>query len=76
MKRPNSAQSNPLDTLPSTATTDAAVSDTEEEIPVSPSKKKDKGKSRMKELPELPESIWTRIFELYYEDVAEGESTP
>jgi len=52
------------------------VSDTEEEIPVSPSKKKDKGKSRMKELPELPESIWTRIFELYYEDVAEGESTP
>ncbi|WWC99670.1 hypothetical protein V866_006574 [Kwoniella sp. B9012] len=32
--------------------------------------KKDKGKGKMKMvyLPELPEEVWTRIFEIYYED--------
>ncbi|WVW82281.1 hypothetical protein I302_104287 [Kwoniella bestiolae CBS 10118] len=38
----------------------------EEEVVV----KKDKGKGKMKMvyLPELPEEVWTRIFEIYYED--------
>ncbi|WWC58746.1 uncharacterized protein I303_101290 [Kwoniella dejecticola CBS 10117] len=41
--------------------------DSEEEVVVA---RKDKGKGKMKMvyLPELPEEVWTRIFEIYYED--------
>jgi hypothetical protein len=35
--------------------------------------KLDKGKGKMKMTPELPEDIWRRVFELYYDDVCESE---
>lgn len=34
-----------------------------------------KGKGKMKVVPELPEEVWKRIFELYYDQCAEGESS-
>ena len=33
-----------------------------------------KGKGKMKVVPELPEEVWKRIFELYYDQCADGES--
>ena len=35
-------------------------------------KRKDKGKGRALLLVDLPEPVWTRIFEHYYDDVCEG----
>ena len=49
---------------------DGGISDEEAQ----PRKKLDKGKGKMKVIPELPEDIWKVIFEMYYNDVCEGES--
>lgn len=38
-----------------------------------PRKKLDKGKGRMKVMPELPDDVWRRVFELYYDDVCDGK---
>ncbi|WWD17897.1 hypothetical protein CI109_102342 [Kwoniella shandongensis] len=40
----------------------------EEELVSAPKKDKGKGKLKVVYVPELPEEIWARIFELYYED--------
>jgi hypothetical protein len=37
-------------------------------------KRKDKGKGKALLLVDLPEPVWTRIFEHYYDDVCEGTS--
>lgn len=36
--------------------------------------KQSKGKGKMKIVPELPVEVWRRIFELYYDERAQGES--
>lgn len=33
----------------------------------------EKGKAKMRAVPELPEEIWKRVFEVYYDQCAEGE---
>jgi len=48
---------------------DGHVSDEDKQ----PKKKLDKGKGKMKLLPELPEDVWRRIFELRYDDIVQGE---
>lgn len=32
-----------------------------------------KGKAKMRPMPELPEEVWKRVFELYYDQCADGE---
>ena len=49
---------------------DGGISDEEAQ----PRKKLDKGKGKMKVTPELPEDIWKVVFEMYYNDICEGES--
>lgn len=47
---------------------DIDMSDSDNDGQRVPLIKKDKGKGRMKFCPELPEHVWTRIFELVYQD--------
>ena len=54
---------------PPTAVAHNAMSDIEEEV----RPRRDKGKAKQRVLPELPDTVWMRIFELHYEDIAEGE---
>ena len=37
-------------------------------------KRKDKGKGKAKPPVELPDVVWTRIFEFFYDSVCQGES--
>jgi hypothetical protein len=38
-----------------------------------PRKRLDKGKGKMKMMPELPEDVWRRVFQLWYDDACEGK---
>ncbi|WRT64130.1 uncharacterized protein IL334_001059 [Kwoniella shivajii] len=61
------------DILSETTSTDRKDEDDgEDEIMeiTSPSKDKGKGKMKMVYLPELPEEVWMRIFEIFYEDIS------
>lgn len=60
---------------PSASSTDAVMSDTEDELGLAVVRRSDraKGKMKLRYLPELPEAVWTRVFELHYEEIAEGE---
>lgn len=51
-------------------------SDEEEEGYVPRLTKRDKGKAKMRLAPLLPEEIWKRVFEIYYDQAAEGELPP
>jgi hypothetical protein len=51
---------------------DGGMSDEEAQ----PRKKLDKGKGKVRVMPELPEDAWRAIFRMYYNDVCEGESRP
>jgi hypothetical protein len=51
---------------------DGGMSDEEAQ----PRKKLDKGKGKMRVMPELPEDAWRVVFRMYYNDVCEGESRP
>jgi hypothetical protein len=48
-------------------------SDAEEIEDMIASPRKDKGKGKMRYLPELPEEVWRRIWAFYYGRCAEGE---
>jgi hypothetical protein len=47
----------------------------EEEEDELPRRKLDKGKGKASdfELPDVPEEVWGRVFELYYRDLEDGE---
>ena len=47
----------------------AVSSDSEDKVGT----KKDKGKGKMRVMPELPSEVWERIFDIYYETCADGE---
>jgi len=72
MKRLPTGYAKALGAFPSITSTEA-ISDVEDELAFAPRKDKGKGKAKLREMPELPESVWTRIFELVYEDITEGE---
>lgn len=56
----------------STAVDKQYGSDEEDELPVV---RKDKGKGKAKEIyaPDLPEEVWKRVFELFYDQCADSE---
>ncbi len=72
MKRLNQGETTALTPFASITSTDQAMSDVEEELEMILRKGRGKRKAKMRYLPELPEEVWTRVFELYYEEIAEG----
>jgi hypothetical protein len=52
------------------------TSDSEDEETMVVTPKKDKGKGKMRYLPEMPEEVWQRIWAFYYGQCAAGQFPP
>lgn len=70
-QRSTSPHSRPAAT--STATREMNDSKDEAEDPQPRLSWKDKGKSKVRPVAELPEEVWKRVFELYYDQCTDGE---